>query len=131
MIALRITVNGKRSVVAAAQDVSVISATISLLGRLGTSTVIKRGRGSEFALHVGGLTSRPEEAPDEHLTWIDHRKMKRGDTVLIEIIETESASRVVRRDPAGGKTVSSGEREYYEEAKAVYFALKQKYEPES
>lgn len=131
MIALRITVNGKRGVVAAAEDLSVVSAIVSLLGQLGPKTVQKRRRGVELSLQVGGLTSRPEDIPDEHLTWIDHRKLRRGDKVQIEIIEAESGSRIVRREPAGGKSESSGEREFFEQAKSIYFTLKSKYEPES
>jgi hypothetical protein len=80
-------------------------------------------------VHLGGLTSRPGKVPDEHLNWLPHTKLKVGDRVLVEIIETDNPGRVVERSTARAK--SNDERHFYRELKKQYLKLKKKYEPES
>ena len=129
MFALRITVNGRSRAVAGAEDLSVLAANITLVGPLGARTVRKKRDAPDMMLHVGGLTARAGNKSDEHLDWLNLRKMKVGDKVTVEIIETSKTTRIVRRAEAQGK--SSGERALYEHAKTLYLDLKKKYEPES
>jgi len=129
MFALRLTINKRKPVVAGAEDLSVLSTNISLVGRLGSETADRDPRKPNMHVHLGGLTSRRGKKPDEHLRWLPHTKLKVGDRVLVEIIETEKVGRVVERSKARGK--SNDERRFYRELKKQYLELKKKYEPES
>ena len=127
MYALRLTINKRKPVVAGAKDLAVLSAVLSLVGRLGPETAGHRGRPS-MHVHLGGLTARPDNNADEHLNWLPHTKLKVGDRVLVEIIETDSVGRVVDRSRARDK---NDERHFYRELKKQYLKLKKKYEAES
>lgn len=129
MYALRLTINNRRPVVAGAEDLSVLSAILSLTGRLGSQTADRDSGKPNMHVHLGGLTARPGKRPDEHLNWLPHTKLKLGDRVLVEIIETDKAGRIAQRLKANGK--SNDERHFYREVKKQYFKLKKKYEPES
>src|SRR5262249_32944289 len=111
------------------EDLSVLSATISLVGRLGSETISPGSGKPNMHVQLGGLTSRPGKKPDEHLRWLPFTYLKVGDRVLVEIIETERVGRVVERAKARGK--SNDERHFYRELKKQYLKLKKKYEPES
>jgi hypothetical protein len=129
MLALRMTINDKKPVVAGAEDLSVLSAMVTLTGKLGRRTV-DPGKGEpDMFVRVGGLTSRPGARLDEHLNWTPHIYLKVGDRVVVELVEVARANRVVERRSAGRKTVN--EREYYKQLKKEYLKLKGKYEPES
>ena len=129
MLALRVTINDKKSIVAGAEDLSVLSAMVTLTGKLGRKAVDPgRGRPDMF-LGVGGLTARPGRRKDEHLRWTPHLKLKVGDRVLVELVEAMKTDRVVDRRVAGRKSID--EREHYKDLKKRYFELKKKYEPES
>src|SRR5205809_726927 len=113
MFALRLTINKRNPVVAGAEDLSVLSTSISLVGHLGSETA-NRGPGKpNMHVHLGGLTSRRGKKADKHLRWLPHTKLKVGDRVLVEIIEAEKVGRVVERSKAQGKT--SDERRFYRE----------------
>lgn len=129
MLALRVTINDKKCIVAGAEDLSVLSAMVTLTGKLGRKAVDPgRGKPDMFA-SVGGLTARMGRRKDEHLRWTPHVKLKVGDRVLVELVEATKSDRVVQRRGAGRK--SSGGREYYRQVKKQYLELKKKYEPES
>ena len=129
MFALRVTINKRKPVVAGAEDLSVLSAALSLTGRLGSATAETGPSKPYMHVHLGGLTARSGNMADEHLRWLPHTKLKLGDRVLIEIIETDKVGRVVDRSKARGK--SNDERHFYRELKKQYLKLKKKYEPES
>ena len=134
-LALRLTINDGKPVVGGADDLCVLSAMVTLNGALGPETVRPKGRRKamkpDIDVRLGGLTSRPNEVPDEHLEWLKRRSLKVGDRVLIEVLETAKAGRIVSRSPSHGKSAASDGRAFYEQAKAIYFELKKKYEPES
>ena len=127
MLALRVTVNDRKPVIAGTEDLSVLSAIVTLAGKLGRKTK-DPGKGKpDMHLHVGGLTARGKRRRDEHLRWTPHLKLKVGDRVLVELIKTKKSDRTVERTPAE----RSDERTYFNHLKKQYLKLKQKYEPES
>lgn len=127
MLALRVTINEKKTIVAGAEDMSVLSAMVTLTGKLGTKTV-DPGKGKpDMFLHVGGLTARGKRRRDEHVRWTPHVNLKIGDSVRVELIKATRSNRVVERTPAERRN----ERAYYEHLKRQYLELKKKYEPES
>lgn len=127
MFSLRVTINDKRTVVAGAEDLSVLSAIVTLCGKLGRRTAGRRGPPDMF-LHLGGLTDRARNATNEHLDWLPHAKLKIGDRVLVELVKSETAGRIVRRRSDGSP--KDQERRYFEHMKKEYLRLKDKYESE-
>jgi hypothetical protein len=127
MYALRVTINGKRTIVAGAEDLSVLSAMVTLTGKLGTRAISPRRGKPDLMVRVGGLTSR-RNRPDEHLEWLKNYNVKVGDQYLVEIIKTNKVGRIIERRPSKGKAATSGGRAFYKELKEMYLKLKKKYE---
>jgi hypothetical protein len=130
MYALKVTINGRKTIVAGAEDLSVLSAMVTLTGKLGARAVLSRRGPADLMVRVGGLTSR-RKRPDEHLEWLKRYNVKVGDQFLVEIIKTTKSDRIVERRPAKGKSPGSDGRAFYKELKEMYFKLKKKYEPET
>ena len=126
MLALRVTVNDKKTIIAGADDLSVLSAIVSLVGRLGTKTVGSGLSKPDMHLHVGGLTARGKGRTDEHLRWTRHLKLKVGDRVTVELVKAARADRLVERSAAERRD----ELAYYRELKKQYLRLQAKYEPD-
>ena len=127
MLALRVTVNDDKTVIAGAEDLSVLSAIVTLTGKLGTRAR-DPGRGKpDMHLHVGGLTSRGKRRSDQHLRWTPHLKLKIGDRVTIELIRASRTNRPVEKTPAERRD----EHTYFKQLKKQYLELKKKYEPET
>lgn len=127
MFALRVTINDEKTVVAGAEDLSVLSAMVTLTGKLGAKAVDPGRRKPAMFLHVGGLTARGKRRKDEHLRWTPHMKLKVGDRVLIELTKAAKSSRIVERTAAERRD----EQAYFKQLKKLYLELKKKYEPES
>lgn len=129
MYAFKVTINGKKTFVAGAEDLSVLSAMVTLTGKLGARAV-SPGRGPvNLSVRVGGLTSR-RKRPDEHLEWLNRYNVKVGDQFLFEIVKAKKADRIVGRRPAQ-RSPSSSNRAFYNDLKKMYFKLKKKYEPDT
>jgi hypothetical protein len=92
MIALEVTLNGKRICVAGTEDLSVLNAIVTASGRLGKKTVTVRPNETyDIHYHVGGLTSRSDPTKDVHLRWQKFRALKIGDVIQIRVLETAQA----------------------------------------
>jgi hypothetical protein len=106
MIALEVTLNGKRICVAGAEDLSVLSTIISACGKLGKKTVHPRAGDETFDVHysVCGLTSRPDPSKDVHVKWKSIAPLKVGDVIQVRILETRKADRARSRKKAERKT---------------------------
>lgn len=107
MIALEITLNGKRLKLAGSEDLGVLNAIISATGKLGNATnhKVKNELGYDLFLRVGGLTSRTNEQSDEHLSWVNLNNLKVGDEITIKVIESDSTD-----DPISSKKVNEEAR---------------------
>ncbi len=92
MIALKVAINNKPACLAGATDLSVLTTILCASGRLGPSSLGSRDRKDNFGLDltVGGLTSRGSAYRDEFLDWV-RTALKPGDTVTIEIVESDVA----------------------------------------
>src|SRR4051812_28012868 len=75
MKAFRVKVNGKRLCLAGVGEIGVLTAIVDYVGD---------GGSDELSLSVGGLLT----AKDEHVRWLRRRKMKVGDRVQIEILNS-------------------------------------------
>ncbi|SRR5258705_12140176 len=106
MIALEVTLNGKRVCVAGAEDLAVLNAIISAGGKLGKKTVPPRHenpRWHHIDYSVGGLTARPKPANDVHVRWKSVAPLKVGDVIQVRILETKKVDRAVSRTKAKRK----------------------------
>src|SRR5262245_16654015 len=95
MRALRVTINGGTPVIAGADDLGVLSLIVSCVGALGPKTRSPRSDDA-ITLDLGGLTSRGNNVPDEHIDWLSRVPLKVGDRIQAELIETESPDPIDR-----------------------------------
>lgn len=127
MYALKVQVNSESSIVAGAPDLGVLNAIINCVGTLGEATrEVREGKKADLFLSVGGLTSRLQDLPDEHLRWVSNRLLLVGDIVRVEIVETDSVHAPV--DAHEAEKRQHDEREYFEHCKKVYLELREKFE---
>ena len=94
MIAFEVKLNGRHVCIAGAEDLGVLAASISAVGKLGKRTVPARpDETADLFYSVGGLTSRPNPRADVHVDWQSVEPLKIGDKIEIRIIETDRADR--------------------------------------
>jgi len=84
MVALEVSLNGKRTCVAGVGPTGVVSATVCWVRRAADQT----GPAEELSFEVGGLKT-PER---EILRWRDQQPVKVGDEVRIMIVEAKRVS---------------------------------------
>jgi hypothetical protein len=136
MLGMKICINNEPPIIAADDNLGVLSVNLAATGELGDGARILRQGALEaneavnLHLHAGGLTSR-SDGNDEHLRWIQHYKLKVGDCVIVEIVETDVASMIVSREPAKRNSPTSSERAMYEHVKEMYFQMRDKFEGEN
>jgi hypothetical protein len=127
MYALKIRINDEAPIIAGADDLGVLNAIVSCVGKLGSSSRPKHGdESADLFITVGGLTARSPDVADEHLHWLSQKPLSMGDVISVEILETPGADA-----PTGGKEAEKrqqGEREYFEHCKKVYLSLIAKYD---
>jgi hypothetical protein len=101
MIIFEIELNGESLGTAGANDLSVLTAIVNAVGKLGPNSTgaHRREQHYDMELTVGGLTSRGEGSPQQHLDWIT-RALKTGDVVTVRIVEAEAADTPIESMPA-------------------------------
>ncbi len=127
MYALSVRINRGDVVLAGADDLGVLNASVNCVGKLGSASYPHRenDEAADLFLTVGGLTARDPHEPDEHLNWLSNHPLQIGDVVSVEIVETSTA-----HAPMSGREAEKmkhDEREYFEHCKRVYLELKEKY----
>ena len=101
MIGLAVYLNRKRLTVAGAEDLGVLNAIVTAVGDLGASTAqVHPKRSVDLHLSVGGLTRRAEKMPDEHLRWVNLRRLKVGDRISVKVIRTAKSDKYASATPA-------------------------------
>jgi len=102
MIALEVSLNGKRVCIAGAEDLGVLSTHVAACGKLGKKAVPARSDDFTGEIHysVGGLTRRKDSAKDVHLSWKSVTPLKVGDVIQVRILETDKADRAISRAKA-------------------------------
>jgi hypothetical protein len=101
MIGLAVYLNGKRLTEAGAEDLGVLNAIVTAVGDLGASTAqLHAKRSVDLHLSVGGLTRRRDQVPDEHLRWVNLRRLKIGDRISVKIIRTANPDKYASATPA-------------------------------
>ena len=100
MIALQFRINDEEVIIAGANDLGVLTASVTAVGKLGSATLVqtKAEKPNHYTCHLGGLTARSSD--NEHLNWLQHRELKVGDRVTIEILEVNETSPVVSSRPS-------------------------------
>ena len=101
MIAFEVKLNGQSLGTAGADDLSVLTAIVAAVGKLGPNSTgaYQRENHYDMELSVGGLTSRPEGAQDEHLDWISQLPLKLGDVVTVKLVEANATNAPTRSMP--------------------------------
>jgi hypothetical protein len=104
MIALKIFHNNKAITTAGKDNLCVLSANLTALGKLGKNTIDKsdRGEAPEFHFNVGGLTSDQLDLKGDYLYWAQTLEFKLNDEIKVKVIDTEIVddySKIVPRSP--------------------------------
>jgi hypothetical protein len=129
MFALKVQINDQTPVVGGADDLGVLSAIVTCVGRLGALSAPNRDdETQDFTFRLGGLTSRPKGSADEHLVWLENNTLQVGDKITIEITEVEKTDPVISGQEAAQR--EDDEREYFNHCKRAYFEMREKYENE-
>jgi hypothetical protein len=82
MRSFNVSLNGKKLCLAGVGERGVLSAIISWVGG---------DRGEDLHINVGGL------ANEEHIDWVDQKRLQVGDEIRVKIVESGSADEPVRR----------------------------------
>jgi hypothetical protein len=106
MIALEVSLNGKRVCIAGAEDLAVLTTSVAAVGKLGQKTVPARPEetGGEFHYSVGGLTARQNPEKDVHLRWKSVAPLQVGDVIQVKILETDKVDPPRSRKKARPRT---------------------------
>lgn len=129
MYALKVQVNDEASIIAGADDLGVLHATVNCVGMLGKSSrPLQEDESADLFITVGGLTARASGITDEHLTWMSQKPLKIGDVISVEVFDTINADAPVLGKEAEKR--KHDEREYFEHCKKVYLRLRAQYEPQ-
>ena len=101
MIAFEVKLNEELLATAGADDLSVLTAIVTAVGKLGPNSAGAGQREDDYELEltVGGLTSRTAGASNEHLDWTK-RSLKPGDVVTVKLIEADVADLPTGSQPA-------------------------------
>ena len=133
MVAFELFLNGERVSTAGAEDLSVLSQTLSAVGKLGAeSRGTQQSRaGFEIQLNLGGLTSRSSEPSNVHLDWYNGR-ISVGAEITVRISEGDKADEPLTPEPEAIERArvrnEELEKRRFEDAKRYYFENKERYE---
>lgn len=117
MIAFKVSLNGTKVCTAGVRDVGVLSAIVTWVRRKPENSQSGRGIEEELGLEVGGLDSDA----NEHLKWLS-RRLRVGDRLAIEVIESETVDKPKRRHRDDPRMVERAKRRYSERLKKAYGA---------
>jgi hypothetical protein len=125
MIVFEVSINGQAVCRAGAEDLSVITAIVSAVGKLGDLSRGAVGRESSIDLEfrVGGLTAKTSGA-DNSVEWVQ-RNLQTGDVVTIIVLGDGIPDEPTRSHPARS---DSDDGEKFRWAKWAYFELRDKYD---
>jgi hypothetical protein len=126
MIVFEIELNGESLGRAGTNDLSVLTAIITAVGKLGPNSqgAAEYETNYHADLSVGGLTARANAAEDEHLDWFK-RRLAPGDIVTIKIVESTSADSPTSLKPARTDDVF---KQQFESAKRFYLENRDKFD---
>lgn len=129
MIALKVQINDSSPVIAGADDLGVLTAIVSCVGKLGPlSDHVGEDDVADLAFKLRGLTSPLKGATGSHLIWLERNGMKLGDTVTIEIVETDHSAQPISGKEA--ERIENDEHAYFNHCKRAYLEMRHKYEIE-
>jgi hypothetical protein len=112
MIAFRIRLNGKKLTTAGLPGYHVVSAIATSVLRRPDVVGKVRGRRSErpeLRFELGGLGASPDGGR-EHVSWTNHRALKAGDKLSLEIVDTESVDEPLHRSRMDAHAIETAER---------------------
>jgi hypothetical protein len=102
MYALKVQINDEVPVIAGADDLGVLNATVTCVGALGGSGHLESA--DEFAdlfITVGGLTARDSSVPNKHVRWMSQKPLRIGDMISIQILDTSDVEAPINEKDAG------------------------------
>jgi len=124
MIAFEIKINGQSLGIAGAEDLAVLTAIVTAVGKLGPQShgAYQRENDHHTEIRVGGLTSRAEAGADEHLDWIQ-QTLKLGDVITITLVDATSTD-----SPSVSQPARTDYKQQFEWAKNFYLNNRDKFD---
>src|SRR2546425_11386444 len=109
VLAIEVEVNGKRLLVAGAEDLALLSAQIA--AGVGSENTV--GVDTSVHLSVMGLTSSQSSSRMANLTWINGLSLQLGDSITFRILQVEKADPPanVFRTPTSQELAAAAEKE--------------------
>ncbi|SRR6266513_4048639 len=109
-LAIEVELNGKRLVVAGAEDLSVLAAQVAA-GVGATNETVRVG--TDVHLTVMGLTSPKSSSRVANLTWINGLPLQMGDSITFRIVEVEQPDppAEILRTPTSQELAATAEKE--------------------
>lgn len=134
MIIFDVSLNGEPLKRSGKSDLTVMSAIVSAVGVLGPDSIgVKHKPGRcEIDFYLGGLTSAAEESHGVHLNWLPKTFISVGDEITIRILDEDNPDSYIapKVDQIENykREIEKENQKRYEEAKRIYFELREKYE---
>lgn len=105
MLAFRVQLNDQQPAIGGADDLGVLTTTITAVGKLGSASRPHRAVDDvDIHLRLGGLTSRGPGIQDDHLVWFEAHDLKPGDKVSLEVIESRCSRSCPKRGAGSAKS---------------------------
>jgi hypothetical protein len=130
MITYEVELNGVVVATAGTPAMSVLSAMLTAVGKLGPESKGTRHDpdAASIELRVGGMTSPVSGHHEEHVDWIA-RPLAVGDEVVVRVRDSARADEPKERRAANVDEFT--EREMFRHARETYLRLRDKYEKSS
>jgi hypothetical protein len=105
MYAFKVQINDEAPIIAGADDLGVLNATVTCVGKLGSdSHPAREDEPADLFITVGGLTLRASDVPNEHLKWVSQKPLRIGDVISVEVLDTPNVDAPVSRSNARKST---------------------------
>ena len=129
MIALEVSINGRRVCLAGAEALSVLNATLTLGTLADAAASAQAGETAPSPhFHVGGVTRSQGHEPT-HLRWAGDQTIRMGDVLQLRFVEVEAQAADAPDTPR--QPTAAMERGQFEFAKARYLQMKERFEPQA
>ena len=115
MIAFRVSLNGKELCTAGVRNFGVLSAIVTWVRRKPAHNRNGKTMKEKLTADIGGLDSKT----NEHLKWLS-RRLRIGDRLAIEVVESEGGDRPKRRYRDDPKRVEQAKRRYFARLKKEF-----------
>lgn len=115
MIALKVSLNGRRVCTAGVRDFGAVSAIVTWVRRKPERSRNSKRIEEELTVDIGGLDSDA----NEHLKWLA-RRLDVGDRITVEVVDSNRVDKAKRRHRDDPRKVERAKKRYFERLKKEF-----------